>query len=333
MFGMAPALGAVHRDLSASMKGRRRLGRAALVTQVALSLVLASGAGLFVFSLRNLVTVAPGFDPERVLQAQVQPSKAGIRGADASRFYSDLLERVGRLPEIEAASFSMMTPLRSCCWWDSVQVDGFVPQQGDRMEAHLNSVSPNHFRVMGTRLIAGRDFRKSDTASSMPVAIVNQKFAEHFFGGREAIGRSFVLYKRRYGIVGIVEDTHMRDFRRPMPPTAYMSLDQDEDVRGDLILQVRTKSNRPQDAAQLVQKLVHEFNPMIPVETWTMAEEVEETLVMDRVLATLSTFFAIAALVLGSIGVYGSLSYSAARGRVKSEFVLLWARLQDRSVG
>jgi len=313
LFGMAPALGTVRRDLSASMKGRRRLGRAALVTQVALSLVLASGAGLFVLSLRNLVTVAPGFDPQRVLQAEVQPSKAGVKGSEARRFFSDLVERVSRLPEVEAASYSMMTPLRSCCWWDPVKVDGFVPQPGDRMQAHLNRVSPDHFRVMGTRLILGRDFRKGDTAVSMPVAVVNQKFAEHFFAGQEAIGRSFVLYDQRFTIVGIVENSHMRDFRRPMPPTAYMAVDQDKEVPGELILQVRTRSNRPRDAAPLVQKLVHEFNPMIPVETWTMVDEVEETLVMDRVLAALSSFFAIVAVVLGAIGVYGSLSYSASR--------------------
>jgi predicted permease len=313
LFGMIPALGASRDNLTGWLKDRRRLGRAALAVQVALSLALVAGAGMFLRSLRNLMTVSPGFVADGVLVADVQPGIAGFRDAAATRFYRDLRERVAALPGVEAVSYSTATPLRSCCWWDPVKIDGYVPSKGDRMESHFNQVSPGYFAAMKTPLLAGRDFRESDRADTQLVAVVNRKFADDFFKGRQAVGESFGFSGKRYAIIGVVESSHMVDFREAMPRAGYLAVGQEPKVPENLLMQVRSAGGRRPELAAEIGKIVHQFHPAIPVNAWWLSEEVDEIVVTERVLAVLSAFFAAAALLLGSIGVYGTLSYSASR--------------------
>ncbi|HEU0140121.1 MAG TPA: FtsX-like permease family protein [Bryobacteraceae bacterium] len=251
-----------------------------------------------------------------MLVAEVQPVRAGLKEEAAKRFYRDLTARLALVPGIESVSSSESTPIRGCCWWDPIEVEGYTPAPGEDMKTFFDRVSPDYFRTMGIRVLRGREFTLRDTPSSPPVAIVNESFARRFFPKGDALGRYIALppnYKLpRMEIVGVVADASFRDLRSPVPYAAYFPLAQDPGARDALQMLVRATGS-PSAISAAVRQAVHSFDPGIPVTMRTLADEIDSTLTYERLLALLSAFFGVVALGLAAIGLYGILSYAVAR--------------------
>ncbi|MEX2262772.1 MAG: ABC transporter permease [Bryobacteraceae bacterium] len=309
LFGLAPALRALRASVHPLLKegahqvtGPRTSSRALLVIQVALSLLLVTGATLFLRTFQNLLSVDLGFDADRVLIASVEPGRVGLKDEAAAQFLRDLQSRLQMVPGVESVSLSSMTPIQNCCWWDALSVEGYTPAPGEKIDVFLNSVAPGFFRTMGTRLLRGRDFDSHDALNSRPVAIVNESFARKFFLNGEALGRIISLppnYKvSPMEIVGIVADARYIDLRGPTRLAAYFPLAQSRERIG--LVEVLARTPRPP-------------HPAMPVKFRSLAQEVEGVLTYERLLALLSTFFGGVALTLAAIGLYGILSYSVTR--------------------
>jgi predicted permease len=324
LFGSAPAIRAVRSSLQPLLKegshqlsARHAWSRSLLIAQVALSLLLTLGATYFVGTFRNLVAVHPGFDADRVLVAHVQPIRVGIENETAAAFYRDVTARIARVPGVEAVAVALMTPIQDCCWWDPVEVDGYTPAPGERLDVFFNSVSPDYFRTLGTPVLRGRLFSDRDTPASTPAAIVNEAFARKFFSGREPLGQWVTLPQgygtRRFQIVGVVGNINQRDVRSPIPLMLYFGHGQQQkDLPGTANFMVRTRGN-PASLGPAVRRAVHQTNPGIPVSLRTLSDELNDTMTHDRLLALLSGFFGVVALALAAIGLYGVLAYTVAR--------------------
>jgi predicted permease len=323
LFGLFPALRAVRSSVQPFLKegahqiaGAGAASRSLLVAQVALSLLLVAGATVFLRTFQNLLSVELGFEPDRVLIASVEPGRVGWKDEAAAHFYRDLGSQLQALPGVEGVSLSSMTPIQNCCWWEVLGVQDYTPVPGERLNTFLNSVAPGFFRVMGTRLVRGRDFDERDAPHSRPVAIVNESFARRFFPNGEALGRVISLppeYKvGPMEIVGIVEDARYHDLRGPTRLAAYFPIAQAPDRPASLEVLVRAPG-APLALAPAVRRQVHSFHPAMPVKFRSLAQEVEGVLTHERLLALLSAFFGGVALALGAIGLYGIVSYSVAR--------------------
>ncbi|MPY89719.1 MAG: FtsX-like permease family protein [Luteitalea sp.] len=323
LFGLAPALRALRASVHPLLKegtlqviGRRISSRALLVTQVALSLLLVAGATLFLRTFHSLLSVDLGFDADRVLIASVEPGRIGLKDEAASQFYRDLQDRLQVLPGAESVSFSSMTPIQNCCWWETMIVEGHTRPPGDKQDVFLNSVAPGFFRTMGTRLLRGRDFDADDAFNSRPVAIVNESFVRKFFPKSEALGRIISLppsYELgAMEIVGIVEDARYIDLRGPTRLAAYFPLAQSRERPSSVEVLVRTPGP-PLALASAVREQVHSFHPAMPVKFRSLAQEVDGVLTYERLLALLTAFFGGVALTLAAIGLYGILSYAVTR--------------------
>lgn len=323
LFGLLPALRTLRSSVQPLLKegthqiaGAGAASRSLLVVQVALSLLLVAGATVFLRTLQNLLAVELGFDADRVLVASVDPGRVGWKGETAAGFYRDLESRLRAVPGVEAVSFSSLTPIQSCCWWDVLGVEGYTARAGERLNTFMNSIAPGFFRTMGQRMVRGRDFDERDAASSRPVAIVNRSFARRFFRDGEALGRTISLppaYKASpMEIVGIVEDARYRDLRGTTPLGAYFPIAQAPDRPSSLEVLVRTPG-APLALAPAVRQQVHSFHPAMPVRFRSLAQELDGILTQERLLALLSAFFGAVALALGAVGLYGIVSYSVTR--------------------
>jgi ABC-type antimicrobial peptide transport system permease subunit len=217
LFGLAPAFRATQveaapalKETAGALSGGRPgalLGRVLVVSQVALSLVLVAGAGLFVGSLRNLKTLDAGFNRENVLQAAVNPGKAGYKGAQLSGFYEQLLERVKQIPGVRSASLSWFTPIAGGGVDLPASIEGYTPQPNEDNMVYVNNVSPNYLETLGTALLLGRDFTARDTQNTPKVALINETMAKYYFQGANPLGRRVTLEGRDpMEIIGVVKD-------------------------------------------------------------------------------------------------------------------------------
>ena len=325
IFGLAPVMRSLRQTLQPALKesshqvsGRQAWSRSLLVAQVALSLLLSVGAALFLRTFENLISVDPGFDAERVLVAEVQPIRVGITDAAGEAFYRDLTARLAALPGVIAASSSDGLPIEGCCWLEPITVEGYTPAPGENTRTFLDDVAPDFFKAMGIRLVRGREFTAGDTVSSTPVTVVSESFARRYFPGQDPLGRYISLppgprysFPRKQ-IIGVVADTFRRNLRAASFEAAYFPMAQDPGNRGALQMLVRT-SGPALAMAGPVQQTIHGFHPGIPVTMHTLAQDLEGTLIYERLLALLGGFFGAVALGLAAIGLYGVLSYSVAR--------------------
>ncbi len=338
LFGLAPAIRATRTQPAVAMKaggrgttdGRERFGlrRGLVAIQVALSLVLVIGALLFVRSLRNLTTLDAGFKQDNLLVANLDFRRAPI--ADASRIaaYQDLTDRLASLPGVEGAAQAFILPVSGSGWNENILVDGVRPKD----YSNFNAVSPGYFHTMGTPVLAGRDFNSHDTPTSTPVAIINESFAAKYFAGRYPLGLTFQVEhpigdpRPFYQIVGIVKDTKYTDLREPFGPIGYFPASQQ---RPDPFPQVVLRSKAgPETITAEVTHAVAAVSPLISIQYLTMTETVQQSLLRERLMATLSGFFGALAALLATIGLYGVMSYMVARRR--SEIGIRMALGADR---
>ncbi len=333
LFGIAPALKAARVEPTDALKeqgrglagdGRSRLSGLLVVVQIALSLVLAVGAALFVGTLMQLTNRPLGFEPDRVLTATVVMRGDDVAPEQRAAFFERVRESAAAVPGVASATASVMSPVSGSTWsWslDPVKHPGFSrPQRSVR----VNMISPDFFNTYGTRLLAGREFALGDTATSTPVVIVNEAFARRFFGGGGSpIGRIVQRWDRPgesskpLEVVGYVADTVYRNQRDGLPPTMYVPLSQVTSVPSGIVISVRAESG---STALLTRQLAAGIGRAAPAASVTflpLREQVQNSLLQERLLAVLSACFGALGLLLAGLGLYGVTSYMVARRRTE----------------
>jgi predicted permease len=334
LFGLAPALVATRIELQSALKqdapglsGRRAqsFGQVFVIAQVALSLLLLVGAGLFVRSLQKLQQVPTGFSRENVLVLKLEPTNNSVSKLDTPQltaFYNELLRRVEALPGVRQASLVEYSPISRREWlmkgrtpetkWP-LEVEG---RPGEKLKAGSMSVYPNSFATLGIPFIAGRDFGPQDSRESQEVAVISESVARHFFGAENPIGRRFTPYTDsppQIEIIGVVRDAKYKSLREPSGPMFYMPYAQFGPASGSMTLVVRTAGD-PVPIAVAAQREARTLDPAMPrYEAETLAAQLDVSLTQERLVATLSSVFGLLALVLVCVGLYGVLAYDVAR--------------------
>jgi predicted permease len=299
--------------------GRERfsLRRTLVATQVALSLVLLVGALLFVRSLRNLLTTQAGFKPEGVMSVSIDFSRANYPKERRLAVYQDLQDRLSSRQGVISTAQVWFTPVSGSGWNNDIGPDGSTAAASGK-ESYFNRVAPGYFHTMGTQLIAGRDFNDHDTVSSPKVAIVNQVFARKFFGGANPVGHTFHLEAEAgkpeplIQIVGLVENTKYYELREDFIPIGFLPIAQDEDPGSGATLVLRVRGS-PGDLMNSIKATVGEVNPSIGLEFRSFSTQLQESLLRDRLMATLCGAFAFLAALLATLGLYGVIAYMVAR--------------------
>jgi predicted permease len=341
LFGLAPALRATGTSPVASMKAggrgasadRQHFGvrRILVVTQVALSLTLVVSALLFVRTFQNLLSLDPGFQMSGVLAAYLDISPLHLPLEQRTPFKKDLLERVRVIPGIESAAEASMAPATGN-WWNDTVLSSASGQQV-RGTAFFNNVSPGFFKAMRTELLHGRDVSDSDSLSSPAIAMVNETFVRKFLPGTDPLGKPFRVDlgptkpQPVYQIVGVVRDTKYGSLRQRIVPVAYLAAAQAQDPDPQPVLLVR--SNISMDATRSsLEQAIRNVSPAITFHFTVLQTEVRDTLLRERLMASLSGFFGFLAALLATIGLYGVISYMVIRRR--SEIGIRMALGADR---
>ena len=334
LFGLAPALRASRVDPGEAMKeqGRtiagdrhRLLGQPLVIVQVALSLVLLVGAGLFIRTFVTLTHQNFGFDPERLLILGLDVQRTSVLPDDRPALYARIEAAVRRVPGVANAAISMIRPVSGMGWNDMVEVPGGRAVAGRDRSVWLNGVSPQWFATYRVRLSAGRGFAESDRSGAPLVVIVNRAFATKFLGPANPIGRVV----RRVGIgdpgkpvpelqiVGLVETTPYNGLREETPPIVYLPLAQAEATWPSQTLSVRASLSNPAVLTRSMADAVATVDRNVSLTFLPMTEQIGAMVVRERVLAILSGFFGGLALLLAGIGLYGVTSYSVSRRRME----------------
>jgi predicted permease len=329
IFGVFPALQATRVDPNPALKdsagtstrSRSRFGRSLVVAQVALSLLLLVGAGLFLRTLHNLKNIDSGFRPEGVLTMPVSPEESVYQGVRLANLWKEALASVERLPGVRSASLSALTPLDGSDRGVGIEVSGYTLRTERDKGIRLNQVSPGYFQTFGIAVLQGRAFADSDNETAPRVALFNEAAARFYFGDRNPIGAQvrFVFDPRNekppapYEIVGVVKDARYQTLREPDTRMIYLPVAQKRDRLGRLILAVRAEG-KPADLSHALSSAVRALGPDIFLtDIATLSERVDQSLVQERLVATLSLFFGLLALLLACIGLYGVLTYDVAR--------------------
>ena len=335
IFGLAPALQASRPDLvpalkdedSAAAQGRRRfnLRNLLVVAQVALSLVLLIGAGLFLRSLNNAQSIDPGFDAEKILNAQLNINLLRYTKTQGQEFYRQVVERVEALPGVESATLARVVPLSGGGRTSSLFLEGQEPAdrarnaEGSGLDDNTNTVNANviglkYFQTMGIPLLRGRDFNTQDSAGAPLAVIVNEAFVRRYFEGEDVVGKRF-SFRSQQGpwseIVGVVRDSKYRTIGEALRPTAYVPLTQNHET--GMALHVRAIGN-PASVAGAVRRQVQELDQNLPVTNLRpLSDVLGSSLFAARMGAVMLAVFGLLALVLAAVGLYGVMSYTVAR--------------------
>ncbi len=329
LFGLAPAVQSTKLDLWSTLKdvvgavvgaGSSVHVRKALVTaQVALSFLLLAGAGLFVKSLGNLKNTQTGFhDISNLVSFQIDPALNGYDVPRIRAFSDQMLASLRSDPAVRDAAFANVSLLAGNEWDSSMSVEGHQIKDGEDMQAFMNAVSPGYFKTMGIPLLAGRDVEDRDRGDDVRVAIVNRKFATHFFGSPgAAIGRHIGFgtgpkSKLNIEIVGVVEDTLYEGPREGVHRQAFVPYAQFK-FPAQLTWYVRTSIPAKHMYAQLRAELATRDASMPVYSMRTLESQLDETLGTERLIASLSTAFGLLATILAAIGLYGVMAFVVVR--------------------
>jgi predicted permease len=333
VFGLAPAWRTTRVDLTPSLKESGRassaahrslLGRGLVVVQVALSLILLVGAGLFVRTLLNLQRVDTGFNTKNLLLFDIQPGLTGYKDERLVQLYPRISERLETIPGVQAVTFSRMALISGSIHSSSIYLrealnatpnaEGSIPESG---EAYRHVVRENFLEAIGIPLLAGRTLSPQDNSNSPKVAVVNQTFANKFFPNQSAIGQRFTYNPKKpdeIEIVGVCRDAKYSSLRDAVPPTMYSSFRQERTgALSSATFEVRTAGD-PSATVASVRDAVREIDSNLPVlNVKTQIEQADETLRMERLFAKLLTLFALLAQQLAAIGLFGVLAYTVSQ--------------------
>jgi putative ABC transport system permease protein len=324
VFGLLPALRASRPDPWTTLKdtvgsiaggsGSLFLRKGLVTAQVALSFLLLFGAGLFVRSLQNLQTTETGVALDNLVTFQLSPALSGYDGPRAVQFYQSLLERLGSAPGVKSAAM-VAVPILSGSEWDSyMSVEGHRAADGEDMQAFMNALSPGYFKTMQIPFLEGRDFTRMDYKPNSNVAIVNRRFAEHFFKGKSAIGKRVGFgggpsSKLNIEIIGVVADSLYEGPREGVRRQVFVP----HFGNGSAAFYVRAATGSSA-AYGIIRNEVKQQDAAMPVYAMkTLEAQLDETLLTDRLIALLSAGFGLLATVLASIGLYGVMAFVVAR--------------------
>jgi predicted permease len=326
VFGLLPALRASRPDPWTTLKdtmgsiagtgGSLFLRKGLVTAQVALSFLLLFGAGLFVKSLQNLKTTDTGVVLDNLVTFQISPALSGYNEERATQFNRDLLERVRSAPGVKSAAVASVPILSGNEWDSSTSVEGHHYADGEDQQAFMNAFSSGYFETMHIPILEGRDFRDSDAVERPTVAIVNRKFAEHFFPGKSAIGKRLGRgggnnAKLTIEIIGVVGDSLYEGPREGVHRQVFVPAW----GRGSVVYYIRTNVGSS-SAFNIVRNEVKQLDATMPVyDLKTVEGQLDETLLTDRLIALLSAGFGLLATILASIGLYGVMAFVVARRR------------------
>jgi putative ABC transport system permease protein len=328
LFGMAPALRAARVQPNESLKEQGRgnsadrrfsTGNLLVVAQVALSLVLIVAAGLFMRTFATLEGLDLGFERTGALVVNVNAQPLRLEPPARGPVMQRILEAASATPGVEQAALSVVTPV-SGSTWNNLFEFAHLPQLGERERiVNVNHVSPGFFAAFRTPLIAGRDFTDADRTGAPKVAIVNESFARKYFGGENPVGRAFGQAAfgkepaRTFEIVGYVRDAAYRSLREPFSPTVYSPLLQNDGIPSSISVTVRAAGGAP---ALLIKPLAESLGGVhkdLALTFRPLEEQVDASLIQERLVAMLSGFFGALALLLAGLGLYGVTSYAVSR--------------------
>ncbi|MGI8741343.1 MAG: ABC transporter permease [Bryobacteraceae bacterium] len=337
IFGLIPGLQATRPDLAPTLKDQAgavlgggaqvRLRKLLVTAQVTLSLVLLIGAGLFLRSLGNLRNLGPGFRHGNLVAFNIDPSLNGYSGERSKIFYRELINNINAMAGVQSAGLASMRILEDNEWDNSVTVENYRAKPGEGVFAYMNSISPGYFATLGVPILAGRDFTDKDTESiqhgekaddtAPKSVIVNEKFARKYFGSPNPIGRHVGFgnnpnTKIDMEIIGVVKDIKYTNLRDEIPVQMSVPYMADRFV-GGMTVYVRTSL----DANQLfsaVRAQVRALDPNLPLYGMrTLDKQISNSLLTERLIASLSTVFGCLATLLATIGLYAVMAYTVAR--------------------
>jgi predicted permease len=322
LVGLAPALIATRSTVLPSLNaespwasgGRRRttVRHALVAAQVALSMILIVTASLFLRSLVNAGTLQPGFDPKDVLAARVDLGPSGYSNREGLALFARLLDRVKAIPGVESATLASRIPLTPFNRDSTIiAVDGFIPRDGESLEATLAVVAPDYFRVLRIPMRAGRVFSPDDVAGRPLVAVVNEAMARRFWPDRDPLGRTFRQDGRTFTVVGVAAD--VKSYSIGEPPRSGLYLPALQEYWEYMYLVVRTAGD-PNAVAPAIRSAVRAVDRGLPVaDLQALTEYVRLAFLVQRVGGTVLGVTGVVALLLAALGLYGVVSYSVWR--------------------
>lgn len=327
LFGLVPALRSTSVNLNDSLRDSGRttasgsklnIAKGLVIVQVAFSLLLVAGAGLFLRTLWNLQSVSLGYPKEHLLLITADGVSAGYKDARLSSLWHDLTERLRALPGVQGATYSTNGIFSGSESADEIDVEGFTATKREEKFARFDTVGPQYFSTVGIPLLLGRDIGQQDARTSPHVCVINEALAKTFFNGRNPLGRhiteKFGDKKNVMEVVGVSKNARDHRLRGEVPPRFYIPADQGMDGPNEwATFEIRTAGD-PEQMIASVRKTILSVNEDLPVENARpVVMSVDRTNAQPRMVARLCSIFGIIALLLAATGLYGVLSYGVAR--------------------
>jgi predicted permease len=325
LFGAAPAIRAGRAMPSAALrqsgatgsKSNRRAAKILVAAQIALSALLLSTGALFVIHLSNLEGADLGFKRDRILLVTVDTSSNEYSRQYLNTAFHEILTRLRQIPKVSTVAVVSPTPLSGAGASGFIAVEGLVESPADRQWIHISYISPGYFQTIGSPILDGRDFRGQDELHPR-VAIINQSLARRYFRGQNPIGRHITLFHvtldpepKTYEVIGMTSDAHYYEIREPESSGVYLPAFHDRVTSANNFI-VKTRV-RPTEVTRDITSAIRERLPKISIlQTTTLAAQIDSSILLERLIATLSGWFAIIGLILASIGIYGLLAYIVA---------------------
>jgi predicted permease len=325
LFGMYPALHSTRPDLVTTLRansgkhsgtrGAMQFRSTLVMVQIALSMALLIGAGLFVKSLLNVSRVNLGLTVDNVVTFTLSPDRNGYSRAQAQQFLQRTRESLAAIPGVNGVSETLVGLLAGNSWGNDVEVDGWKSGPDVDSNSRFNAVGADYFKTLGVPVLSGREFTASDRVGTPKVAVVNEAFAKKFKLGRDVVGKHMALSGAKINdieIVGLVKDAKYNDVKDDIPPVYFRPWAQDSTI-GSLNFYVRTSTD-PRQVMRTIPGIIARLDPNLPVEDLkTLPQQVKENVYLDRVISTLSASFAALATLLAAVGLYGVLAYTVAQ--------------------
>lgn len=322
LIGLLPALRATSGELNEQIKrgGQTRSGfgqdrhrllpRLLMSSEVALALMLVVGAGLLAASLTRLYRTGLGFEPRNLVNLDLAMGKQPLEGDALLRWYQQYGEALSRQPGVKSLSYAGIVPLSG-----SMEMSGYhTPYSKGEQDIDGNRVGPAYFATMRIPILTGREFRWRDTAASGNKIVLNQAAANTLFPGRSAIGQTVTGNNAQtFEVIGVAGDARYQSIQQAAPPTAYTAMTQSPDKKSSYTMVVRVEGSSA-SLAEAARKLAVQMAPEIPAPVMTtMSGQIDDSISSERMMAMLSVFFAVCALLVTAIGLYGTLAYATAR--------------------
>jgi predicted permease len=325
LFGLYPALHSTRADLVTTLRansGKHSGTRAAtqfrsslVMAQIALSMALLIGAGLFVRSLVNVSRVNLGLTIDNIVTFSISPERNGYTRAQSRQLFDRTTEALSQIPGVTNVTEALVGVLAGNSWGNDVEVDGWKSGPDIDSNSRFNEVGPGYFKALGVPVLSGREFTASDRIGTPKVAIVNESFAKKFKLGRDAVGKHMAESGAKINdieIVGLVKDAKYNNVKDEIPPLYYLPSAQDS-TNGGLNFYVRT-SLEPRQIMRQIPAAIARLDPNLPVEDLkTLPQQVRENVYLDRMISTLAAAFAALATLLAAVGLYGVLAYTVAQ--------------------